>query len=70
MNYDSFFCNRMDYNFTIFFEIEHPGIKRKLPKKRNFKFDANNGFGGVFMQSHVIQILPVKKTEVCQWRSY
>ena len=36
------------------------GSKRKLPKRRNFNFDASNGFDGIYFQSHYIRILPVK----------
>ena len=36
------------------------GSKRKSPKRRNFKFGRNNGFGGVFKQTHYVRILPVK----------
>ena len=43
-----------------FLRLTIVGSKRKTPKRRNFKFGASNGFGGVFIQSHYIRILPVK----------
>ena len=43
-----------------FLRLTIVGSKRKKQKRRNFKFGASNGFGGVFMQSHFIRILPVK----------
>ena len=52
--------NSIQFNLTIFLRLTIVGFKRKSPKRRNFKFGANNGFDGVFMQSHFIRILPVK----------
>ena len=43
-----------------FLRLTIVGSKRKSPKRRNFKFGTTNGYGGVFMQSHFIRILPVK----------
>ena len=31
-----------------------------MPKRRNFAFDATNGYDGIYVQSHYIRILPVK----------
>ena len=45
---------------TIYLRLNILGSKRKLPKRRNFTFDASNGFGGIYVQSHYIRILPVK----------
>ena len=46
--------------FTIYLRLNILGSKRKLPKRRNFTFDASNGFSGVYVQSHYIRINPVK----------
>ena len=43
-----------------FLRLTIVGSKRKSSKRRNFLFGESNGFGGVFMQSHFIRILPVK----------
>ena len=50
------------FNVTspFFLRLTIVGSKRKSQKRRNFTFGASNGFGGVFMQSHFIRILPVK----------
>ena len=36
------------------------GSKRKSPKRRNFSFGKDNGFDGIFEQTHYVRILPVK----------
>ena len=60
MNYDSCFSDRMQCNFTTYLRLIIVGSKRKSPKRRNFTFGTNNGFGDVFKQSHYVRILPVK----------
>ena len=48
------------FEFTIYLRLHILGSKRKLPKRRNFNFDASNGFDRIYFQSHYIRILPVK----------
>ena len=67
MNYDSFiFLDVITCRLTIYLRLKILGSKRKFPKRRNFAFDASNGFGGIFVQSYYIRILPVKVPRYAQ----
>ena len=55
-----FLLDVISCRLTTYLRLEILGSKRKLPKRRNFAFDKSNGYGGVFVQSYFIRILPVK----------
>ena len=67
MNYDSFvFLGVITCRLTTYLRLKILGSKRKLEKRRNFVFDASNGFGRNFVQSYYIRILPVKVPRYAQ----
>ena len=67
MNYVSlFFPDVITCRLTIYLRLKILGSKRKLPKRRNFAFDASNGFGAIFVQSYYIRILPIKVPRYAQ----
>ena len=61
MDHDSFFLlDVISCRLNTYLRLKILGSKRKLPKRRNFAFDASNGYGSIFVQSYFIRILPVK----------